>query len=151
MHISKTICYAYPTNIDKVSVASDPKSWCVGLAPYQTTSSSRIMSSIIMWYVNHLSRSDGCSLISQLLTGWCMFCFGASPSVIIMSRCQILVPCEGDGVGERLPRVLLLEARHVTSQRERGKGLRGELPPSVGSLGDEVLARPSTQPPLFGA
>ena len=52
-------------------------------------------------------RSEGCSLIGQLLTGWCMLCFGASPSVIMMSRCQILVPCEGDGVGERLPCVLL--------------------------------------------
>ena len=65
-------------------------------------------------------RSDGCSLIGQLLTGWCMLCFGASPSVIMMSRCQILVPCEGDGVGERLPCVLLSEAPHVPEREGRG-------------------------------
>ena len=120
----------------------------MGLAPYQTTSSSRIMSSIIMWYVNHLSRSDGCSLIGQLLTGWCMFCFGPPPSVIIMSRCQILVPCEGDGVGEWLPCVLLLEARHVPAREGEGPEGRAAAicPTAVGSLGDEVLARPSTQP-----
>ena len=125
----------------------------MGLPPYQTTSSSRIMSSIIMWYVNYLSRSDGCSLIGQLLTGCCMFCFGASPSVIMMSRCQILVPCEGDGVGERLPCVLLLEARHVSAREGEGPEERAAAicPASVGSLGDEVLARPSTHLPLFGA
>ena len=86
------------------------------------------MSSIIMWYVNYLSRSDGCSLIGQLLTGWCMLCFGASPSVIMMSRCQILVPCEGDGVGERLPRALLSEACHVTLVPCKGDGVGERLP-----------------------
>ena len=73
-------------------------------------------------------RSEGCSLIGQLLTGWCMLCFGASPSVIMMSRCQILVPCEGDGVGERLPCALLLEACHVTLIPCEGDGVDERLP-----------------------
>ena len=78
-----------------------------------------------------------------------LYCFGASPSV--MSRCRILVPGEGDG---------RVSSDHVSCVRgtscpiaiARGKGRWAATicPAVIGSMGDQVLARPLTQP-LFGA